>query len=99
MEQELWEELTNKIREMKLDIEGIKNGNVGIKYNIEKDGKEIVKDYSEGYDAKLTILENDTSLFNQKLEKLKNENNRVIEETSKIHLKLKEADEKIQLHD
>ena len=61
-----------------MDIEAIKNGNVGIKYNIEKDGKEIVKDYSDGYDNKLTVLENDTSLFNQKLEKLKNDSNRVI---------------------
>ena len=61
-----------------MDIEAIKNRNVGIKYNIEKDGKEIVKDYSDGYDNKLTVLENDTSLFNQKLEKLKNDNNRAI---------------------
>ena len=42
-----------------------------MKFNIEKDGKEIVKEYSDGYDAKLTILESDNNLFDQRLEKLK----------------------------
>lgn len=65
------QELVNKIREVKADIELIKNGNTDIKFNIEKDGKEIVKEYSDGYDAKLTILENDNVLYDQKLEKLK----------------------------
>ena len=50
------EELLNKIREIKSDIESIKNGNVDIKFNIGKDGKQIVKEYSDGYDAKLTSL-------------------------------------------
>lgn len=56
----------------------MRNSNVDIKVNIEKDGKEIVKEYSDGYDAKLTMLENDNNLFDQRLERLKIENNRVI---------------------
>jgi hypothetical protein len=57
----------NKIKEIKLDIESIKSGNVDIKFNIGKDGKEIVREYGDGYDAKLTILENDSNLLDQKL--------------------------------
>lgn len=67
VEQEQQEELINRIKEIKSDIEGIKSGNVGIKLNIDKDGKEILREYGDGYDAKLTILENDSSLFEQKL--------------------------------
>lgn len=63
-----------------------------MKFNIEKDGKEIVKEYSDGYDAKLTILESDNNLFDQRLEKLKIENSKVIEEGNKLQIKLKEAD-------
>lgn len=55
-----------------------------MKVNIQKDGKQIVKEYSDGYDAKLTMLENDNALFEQRLEKLKTDNSKVIEETSKL---------------
>lgn len=73
------EDLINKIREIKADIESIKSGNTNMKFNIDKDGKEIVREYSEGYDAKLTILENDCALLDKKLERLKNENIRAVE--------------------
>lgn len=67
VEQQQEVEVLNKISEIKEEIVELKGGNVSIKFTIEKDGKEIVKECSDGYDSKLTILENDKVSFEMKL--------------------------------
>ena len=67
-----------------------------MKLHIDKDGKEIVKQYSDGYDFKLTSLENDKVIMDQKYQKLKGENNKVIEQSNKVQSRLKEVQSKIE---
>lgn len=67
VEQQQEVEILNKISEIKGEILELKGGNVSIKFTIEKDGKEIVKECSDGYDSKLTYLENDKVSFDMKL--------------------------------
>ena len=51
----------------------MKGLNLNIKVGIDKDGKEIVKQYTQlGFDQKLAILEADNLSADQRLERIKN---------------------------
>lgn len=67
-----------------------------MKSNLERDSFRIVKQQNEGQDIRLEYLESEKAVLDKKLDKLRNDNARTVEETGKIQARIKELEGRFQ---